>query len=401
MMLSRPSTLLASVCLLGACHAGAIPRSGEVGLSSTNATLLPRVQLPNPVVPAQPKTTNLFTLGDDSGADWSCISKESTFDSWLEEVAKLHTAAATAFGTWHTDGGSRLLLTAWLGIKFDKSAGTVDSSSTAAFSAVQGRLAGISKFLNGGGVASPLTNQPPWLLCGDSWGSHTPWDQPVKDHDGDNIPVGEDFLTVAQAFPAPYVASQSTNPDLQTYWVDILDAYLWDSLQLCDNTSRYAATSKRPYTSPNPQVKATGFDRFPFFCDRSFSPTTQSPPSSVHSMSSLANAVSSGTYPVQPFAQKGLDHWVPLSGTLYHELVHITDSAQTSGDPYYGLVVASRASVNSDQATRLRVTNNAESYVFFAMAAYMYQNPPSGTPAVLWLNGGYPSIATDAIAKYT
>ncbi|KAJ8126288.1 hypothetical protein O1611_g7350 [Lasiodiplodia mahajangana] len=396
-MFSQPSTLLASVCLLAVCHAGVILRSEHVGLSSANATLLSRVHLPNPVVPAQPKTTDLFLLGDDASADWSCSSKESTFDSWLEEVAKLHTAAATAFGTWQTDGGSRLLLTAWLGIQFDKSTGTVDSSSTAAFSAVQGRLAGISQFLNGGGVANPLTNQPPWLLCGDSWGTLAPWDQPVKDHDGDYIPVGQDFLTVAQAFPMPFAASAR---GLQTYWVDLLDAYLWDSRQLCQNDQRYAATSKRPYTSPNPQVKATGFDRFPFFCDRAFSPTTQTPPTFLHSAPSLANSVSSGRYPVQPFAPEGLDQWVPLSGTLYHELVHITDSAQTSGDPYYGLVAASRASVNKQPEIRLRVTNNAESYVLFAMAAYMYQNPPGGTPAVLWLNGGYPGIATDAIAKF-
>lgn len=140
MMFSRPSTLLASACLLAVCHAGVILRSELVELPSANVTLLPRVHLPNPVVPAQPKTTSLFTLGDDASADWSCVSKEATFDSWLEEVAKLQTAAATAFGNWQTDGGSRLLLTAWLGIKFDKSTVTVDSSSTAAFSAVQGTI---------------------------------------------------------------------------------------------------------------------------------------------------------------------------------------------------------------------------------------------------------------------
>jgi predicted metal-dependent HD superfamily phosphohydrolase len=45
------------------------------------------------------------------------------------------------------------------------------------------------------------------------------------------------------------------------------------------------------------------------------------------------------------------------------------------------------------------VCNNPESFLMFALAAYIYQNPPDGADAILFLDAGLPQIAATAIAK--
>jgi hypothetical protein len=48
----------------------------------------------------------------------------------------------------------------------------------------------------------------------------------------------------------------------------------------------------------------------------------------------------------------------------------------------------SAASIGDDFGDKLNVVNNAESYVMFSLACYMYQNPPAGRKAAAFLTGG-------------
>lgn len=270
-------------------------------------------------------------------------------------------------------------------------------------------MSAVSVFLNGGGVSNPVTNAPPWIFCGGDFADYQPWDQAAKGHDGQYIPTGYEsdgvtvssYLTVQQGFPSLFAQYTPTAPWLP-YWITALEGYFFDQKQICSSTTtqRYASTTTRGYTPQNPYVAVSSWDRNVFFCPRAFSPTTVTNPSTAHSVASLATAVSSDMYPTSPFAQTALDRYIPLSGTMYHELYHITDSAQTSNDAAGPVSVASRTAITGTAAMKATLTGNAESYVYFAMAAYMYVSAPGSTPAVLFLQGGFPMLATDAVVKW-
>jgi hypothetical protein len=53
-----------------------------------------------------------------------------------------------------------------------------------------------------------------------------------------------------------------------------------------------------------------------------------------------------------------------------------------------GIKDLSSASLSDDIGAKLNVVNNAESYVMFSLACYMYQNPPAGMKAAAFLTGG-------------
>lgn len=123
------------------CRALTIPdlRNPEVLNDYYNATLNARVVLPDPTQAANPKTTNLFSVGT-AATPGNCLSYTSTTDAWLAESAQLHNAATYVFGYWQSSSACRYLLTAWLGIQFTKSSSgvwSVAASSQANFDTVE------------------------------------------------------------------------------------------------------------------------------------------------------------------------------------------------------------------------------------------------------------------------
>lgn len=132
--------VLAPLCPSVLCRSLAIPdlRSLEV-LDYYNATLNARVVVPDPTQAANPKTTNLFSVGTAT-TPGNCLSDTSTIDAWLEESVDLHNAATSVFGFWQSSSACRYLLAAWLGIQFTKSNGgvwSVAASSQANFNTVE------------------------------------------------------------------------------------------------------------------------------------------------------------------------------------------------------------------------------------------------------------------------
>lgn len=65
------------------------------------------------------------------------------------------------------------------------------------------------------------------------------------------------------------------------------------------------------------------------------------------------------------------------------------------------------ASFNTDEDVREQIPNNPESFVSFALAAYMYANPPetpdgsTEKPAVLFARDGFPHTASTFMAGHT
>lgn len=403
--------VMAPLCTLVLCRALTLPdhRKPEV-LDHYNATLNARVVLPDPTQAANPKTTNLFSVGT-AATPGNCLSDTSTIDGWLEESVDLHNAATSVFAYWQSSSACRYLLAAWLGVQFTQSNGvwSVAISSLANFNTIESRMSAVSVFLNGGGVSSPVTNAPPWIFCGGGFANYQPWGQPAMDHAGQYIPNGyasdgvtvTSYLTVQEAFPSLFAQYTPSAPWLP-YWITALNGYYFDKKEICSSqtTQRYASTTTRGYTPQNQYVAVSSWDRNVFFCPRAFSPTTVANPSTAHSIAGLATAVSTDMYPTSPFPQTALDQYIPLSGTMYHELYHITDSAQTSNDAVGAVGLASRSAITGSPVDKATLTGNAESYLYFAMAAYMYLNAPDSTPTVLFLQGGLPMLTSDAVAKW-
>ncbi|THV51915.1 hypothetical protein BGAL_0095g00310 [Botrytis galanthina] len=388
-MYSNRPLFLPLFSLFSLCAAN-LPDYRDATLLNSTKTLFGRVEISNPTVPSAPLTTNIFSIGSAS-TPGGCYSQTETIDAWLQEFVALHNAVTTAYANSYDDAGSRLLFTAWMSIQWVYEFGEYDRkfSSESIWEKVGERLAAVSQLLNGGGLEDPLTSAAPWIFCGDAFATRAPWDQPAKDENGKEIAKQKDengditdYWTLGSLLP-----SLAAKAGAIAYYIDALKSYMVeDKPALCDpNTSTYAVTSRRSTTSQVGDFKIGTHDRFTYFCPRTFDPTGQARPSVLHSVSSLSTSTT--------LIGQDLDRLLPLSATLYHELFHLTDSEQSTRDPFYPLGDASSASIagNSD------VVNNPESFVYLAMAAYVYQNPPAGADATLYLEAGLPQIAKDAI----
>lgn len=103
---------------------------------------------------------------------------------------------------------------------------------------------------------------------------------------------------------------------------------------ICAKPNRYAvcADSITPIQHQDRDWGITfgSTDRNIMFCDLAFSP----PNGGSHSYSSLSDLVQSANYPTSGDQTRRLDMIVPISGTMYHELIHLTDTKGVTSDPY-------------------------------------------------------------------
>ncbi|ESZ91213.1 hypothetical protein SBOR_8387 [Sclerotinia borealis F-4128] len=252
-----------------------------------------------------------------------------------------------------------------LGIQFEATEdGQVvasDTSDGSLWANIGIRLSAVSQLLSGGGLAGSTTDNPPYLFC-------------VPDPNNDNNPY-----TVATVF-----AGKFTQGGHLHFWISALKGWIFDSngaTTLCGKISLYAATTKRSTASEIDTVKTNTFDRFTWLCPRAFTPLvgndgTTKATSAPHSAPLLSTAVAYDSYP-SAGTRIGLDTLALISSTLYHELFHLTDAAQTTADPYTKMDDIYEA---GGEFHASNVANNPESYVLFALASYIYSNPPTGSP---------------------
>lgn len=104
--------------------------------------------------------------------------------------------------------------------------------------------------------------------------------------------------------------------------------------------SRYATTARifqgagRPYDDGVPNVVFGIAVRNVRFCPLTFNPGPINA-GNLHSVPLLASTVAAANYPAgNPAVGPSLDMLVPISGTFYHELYHLTDTLGTTRDPY-------------------------------------------------------------------
>ncbi|KAK7184908.1 hypothetical protein DPSP01_013615 [Paraphaeosphaeria sporulosa] len=336
--------------------------------------------------------SDVFTVGDSS-TPGGCSAQMNTVNAWLKDAITLQDAIVKAYSNYKSDKGLRQTWEFIFGIEFDGNDVDMDDLLTKMlWPAIGKRIAGVTQYLE------KAASFKPWIFCSEMAGSLQQWDQPIKDKNGKEIasklgPDGkpEDYYTLRQVFQ-----TQASTPDMKAFYMEAFkgyDFYTNKYNSLCGDGNRYAATSRyidRAAGNPLvPQVDITSATRNVIFCPTSFSP----PNGGQHSFPSLSMAVSSGYYP--PYGgdwnigQPNIEKYIPVSGTFYHELYHLTDVGDTA-DPY-------RHMIHIYMAARQQAANNAdnpESYLYMAMATYMFLNPPQGKDAVLF-PAGVPKKASD------
>ncbi|KAI0419880.1 hypothetical protein F5X98DRAFT_334186 [Xylaria grammica] len=382
------STLSMLAWLLSTCDAnpiGAHDNIHDPSLADGDDALWKRVRVPSGSGGSDPtELSDLFQVSDGCGLA----------DDWVPEVAALHNAVTTAYQSFSSSQSLRALWKQFFGVTFksDGSVDTSDSYTQKTWKAIGTRLSGVSQFLAGGGViGSPLSGKP-WIFCNEP-GDYAPWNQPAKDQTGNYIPstvrfdeygqtIPTDYYTVGQLFPL-YAQSSS----VRAYFIKAFNGYQFDGsgyTPTCSKPDRYAYTNlKIPGNDlavrPTVNVDLGQYNRFVVLCPDAF--LLSQALNQLHSYPSLAQAVSSSHYPGS--SGDPLDRYVPLSGTLYHELYHLTDHNNPSGDPFKGV----NQCLNGGTSRNFDTTKNPESFVNFAMAAYMFLHPPSGKDAVLFVGG--------------
>lgn len=194
-------------------------------------------------------------------------------------------------------------------------------------------IARVSEFLDGSGLRDPVVaGENPRVFCSADAGELVEWTQPVKDANGNAVEVSSDpleYLTLEDVF-----AIQASKSGSHAFWMKSFNGYDIDfrgEETLCpgantDGTLRYAKTSVVPQALDEGVDFTLGqANRHILFCPASFSPD------GAHSYPSIAEAVSEDNYPTAgtKTADVALDHLLPVSATLYHELYHLTDDNNT------------------------------------------------------------------------
>ncbi|KAJ5875239.1 uncharacterized protein N7473_012586 [Penicillium subrubescens] len=261
------------------------------------------------------------------------------------------------------------------------------------------RLANVATFLIEGGLVGAKTSDKPNLFCTDDFavvpkygGNDLALDgngkEMVISYDEDGDP--ETGYTVADVYPH----IQAMGDNITPYWVSLLKGYTFATgpyVKLCDKEKRQGITSRAdsyPNTEAGSPKRFTyaSFNRHMLLCPRSFTNEAGKGP---HSQPTVAGLVTSTSYPSKGDA-RSMDRFGTLSCTLYHELFHIVDSAGTDADNgLYDAIKIMLAGKNKDD----NLVNAPEPYVLLALAAYMYENPPSGATAMwYWPIGGWQQL---------
>ncbi|KAJ6143657.1 hypothetical protein N7471_003110 [Penicillium samsonianum] len=395
--------LLCLVVLVNACPLGLVTSHGDKEVNSTN-TLARRVRVggDDGTATTPKKITDLFLLYDGPGG---CVTKESTFDEWLAEVILLHKAITEAYATRKGNFPLMLMWSTWFGVKVDhntKDVDVKDVKNAILWKAIGDHISRVSKFLAGGGLTDyEVSGEKPRLFCGAEAGIHQPWaESVVKDHKGKDVVTARDpdtkepteYLNLGKASPR-----DSRNPKANAFWMSAFNGYDIDfkgETSLCADKPksgglRYAKTALAPV-----HVAPIWADGAKFAVGKTnghilFCPPAFSPDKGFHSYSSLTKAVETDNYPEAGVkdASKALDKLMPVSATLYHEIYHLTDPANTADEGYTLDTIIQNAADKENEGTRVANSHNPETYAFFATAAYLFFAAPLSREQCVYLEG--------------
>ncbi|KAM3448036.1 hypothetical protein MY3296_008177 [Beauveria thailandica] len=379
-------SFIASV-FVSVASARVLATNGSFDTSEVFESLYPR---DNP----SSKITDLFELGD------SCKERVQVLQNWLDEIKKMHSDFETAAREASGMPPYAVVFSTFFGTM--PLQGMVQDTDT--MDKVKARIAAVTQFLNGGGLRSAGRPGKPLLICSDSELEHEDPDSAVRDDKGEYIVSERDPNTNE---PVAYLDFHSVFPDAnwpiqQVFWCNIFKGYMFAANQkLCSDTLQGAVTQKipkvaqglhgvEPFTIGEPS-------RLLLLCPQAFDKERISPDGrvTVHSFPSLADAVDPDNYPEGDLKQEKyrLDWMLPKSATLYHELYHLTDEYDTK-DPSYSLKDILKAA-RKGGLERTHYTQNPESYVFAAMANYLYLNGPFINQRVIYYRGYFPDLESD------
>lgn len=174
----------------------------------------------------------------------------------------------------------------------------------------------------------------------------------AKDINGNDIiastdtstePPTNSYLKVGDVFPT--MEGREAIP----FWIKQFGSYDFDfgsynlgfgsQQTLCAKPGRYATTARifegiGPFSDGVPNIQFGIAVRNIRFCPLAFNPTGAGNTGNYHSATLLATAVTAANYPIGEATDPKLDAIIPISGTFYHELYHLTDTLGTTRDPY-------------------------------------------------------------------
>ncbi|PCG89739.1 Hypothetical protein PENO1_102990 [Penicillium occitanis (nom. inval.)] len=311
-------------------------------------------------------------------------------DVWFNDANSLLTAALQAVG--ELDTGNEDILTffsSYFGIQWDYSTPGAFKGRTSSliFDQVRSTLNAMSTFMNSGklsvGAAGSFaaTERAPYGYCGvdnyqqwnwnnEAWFVH---DFPVTN------PVTGNPYSVQDVYGKAY------SPNVFTpYWAETESAYLFGTTAnpLCSiekdeeqNEVVTMAFVARPNNAALIPLKGiadtTIFGPSINICNAMFDAE------GLDYVESLADL----SYPTAD-APTMLDAKLPKGATIFHELTHlVTDYV---GDQWYPLDLCIEFAVNQPTLDTISAQNNANSYMFFALAVWYYYNPPGDYVATFY-----------------
>ncbi|EHK17696.1 uncharacterized protein TRIVIDRAFT_226640 [Trichoderma virens Gv29-8] len=370
-------------------------KSQDVGLDTVNETLWRRVRVPGGTGNnAPPPADQIFLFGPDNLAG-GCSGQKSDIEAWLAEVRLIHNAVETLYSMITKPSVSKIWEN-FFGIFMrhnpDTNAFEIDPVSIQRWQQIGDHIARVSEFLDGNGLREPVVpGEVPRIFCSGDAGKSVEWDSIVKDEHGTEVvkstePVtGEKkYTTLGEAYPSQVGGNAFWMSSFNGYWFTASKE--GQEVNLCPANGRSGATGRPDVPIlQGLNVKLAKANRGIIICPKAWTRQVGQP----HGQPSLSQAVSGDNYP-KGDGSKGelLDRLVPMSMTLYHELIHLTDfNKQTAKPDIYDLNTILRMTISIKQADKDAIPHNPETYVFLGMAAYIYLNPPEGKPAILYISG--------------
>lgn len=254
--------------------------------------------------------------------------------------------------------------------------------------------------MNGGGLRSARRPGKPLLVCSDSEFEHEDPDSAVRDDKGEYIVSERDPNTnVPVAYLGIHNVFSGLNWRFQhVFWCNNFKGYVFAANEkICSDTLQGAVTPETPDVVQGiPGVEPFTIGergRLLLLCPPIFGEDGKTV--TAHSFPSLAEAVDPDNYPEGDLRQQKyqLDRMLPRSATFYHELYHLTDNNDTP-DSSYSLKKILEAA-KKEGPVRSLYARNPESYVYAAVANYLYLNGPFINQRVVYSEGYFPQLESD------